>query len=55
MTARLDGLKAALAILALMSVIALFFSRRIPSAPIVSGGNPTHTEPGRTARSEVVG
>ena len=29
--ARLDGLKAALAILALMSVIALFFSRRIPT------------------------
>jgi hypothetical protein len=30
-SARLDGLKAALAILALMAVIALFFSRRIPA------------------------
>jgi MFS family permease len=53
-TARLDGLKAALAVLALMSVIALFFSRRIPSEPVVSGANPTHTEPDRMARSEEV-
>jgi len=36
--ARLDGLKAALAILALMSVIALFFSRRIPTEPTTSAG-----------------
>jgi MFS family permease len=53
--ARLDGLKAALAVLALMSVIALFFSRRIPSEPIVSGGSPTDSEPDRMAKSEVVG
>jgi MFS family permease len=51
--ARLDGLKAALAILALMSVIALFFSRRIPAEPIVAGATPTSTEPDRMATSEV--
>jgi len=38
--ARLDGLKAALAILALMSVIALFFSRRIPASPNLTPPEP---------------
>ena len=48
--ARLDGLKAALAILALMSVIALFFSRRIPAEPIAAGGGRVSQEADRVSK-----
>jgi len=38
--ARIDGLQAALAILALITVIALFGARRIPTVPVGSTGPP---------------
>ena len=51
--ARLDGLKAALAILALMAVIALFFSRRIPTEPTMSARSPTPKDEAMAAVREV--
>lgn len=46
-SARLDGLRAALAVLAFMSVVALFFTRRIPRTPAgASGPNGGAAEPG---------
>jgi Na+/melibiose symporter-like transporter len=39
--ARLDGLKSALAILALLSVVALFYAQRVPATPVTG----TQTEP----------
>jgi len=38
--ARIDGLKSALAILALISVLSLFAARRIPTVPVGSAGPP---------------
>jgi hypothetical protein len=38
--ARIDGLDAALAILALITVLALFAARRIPTVPVGSTGPP---------------
>ena len=38
--ARIDGLKSALAILALITVLALFAARRIPTVPVGSTGPP---------------
>jgi hypothetical protein len=51
--ARLDGLRAALAILALMSVIALFFSRRIPTEPTTSAGPRTPEDEAMVVLREV--
>jgi MFS family permease len=41
--ARIDGLKSALAILALITVLALFAARRIPTVPVGSTGPPAVT------------
>jgi hypothetical protein len=41
--ARIDGLKSALAILALITVLALFAARKIPIVPVGSTGPPTAT------------
>jgi hypothetical protein len=38
--ARIDGLKSALAILALITVLALFAARRIPTVPVGATGPP---------------
>jgi MFS family permease len=40
--ARLDGLRAALAILALMALIALFFTSRVPTTPVTSSATDPH-------------
>jgi hypothetical protein len=34
--ARLDGLRVALAVIALVALVALFFARRIPTAPVAA-------------------
>ena len=41
--ARIDGLKSALAILALITVLALFTARRIPTVPVGSTGPPAES------------
>jgi len=41
--ARIDGLKSALAILALITVLALFSARRIPTVPVGSTGPPAES------------
>jgi hypothetical protein len=48
--ARLDGLRAALGILAMASVVALFFTQRIPTTQ--SGANSRNSADGRAGRQE---
>ncbi len=50
-TSQIDGLRAALAVLALMGVIGLFFTGRIPRQPV--GSAPTPAEGRRKSDAEI--
>jgi MFS family permease len=44
-SARIDGLRAALGALAVLGVVALFATRRLPTTPVGAGGQPRASEP----------